>query len=720
MTLNPLRLSAFQRVIFSLVLGVFAGLFFGEPMGKLEFIGDIYIKLLQMTVIPYILVSLIGGLGRLDMEMAKKIGLRGGGLILFLWLLTMLSLLFLPLAYPNWTSASFFSTSLATEAVQLDLITLYIPSNPFYSLANTIVPAIVLFSIFVGVAMITVKDKDNFILSMHNLSDALMKIASVVAKSAPIGIFALSAAAAGTLEIDELSRLQIYLWAYLALWLILAIFTLPMLVSWSTPFTYGEVFKEAKLAMVTAFATGTVLVVLPMIAEGVKKLLAERNLDSEDSHSTIDALVPTAYSFPSVGTLMGIGFILFGAWFYGSPLSAEQYPLFTVLGVLTAFGSMAVALPFMLDFFKMPSDLFQLYLLGSVFTMRFATAMAAMHGIVISILGVSAMLGLLKWRKMFTIAAMSLVITAVTMLGLGLVLTKAIPYQYTGYQDLVKMQLAGKPVKVDKDANPPALNEFDLNYSRLDLIRERGKLRVGYVKDRLPFAFRNEHGEVVGYDMELMHVLARDLGVELDVVKIKWDEAEQELSQGRIDILVGGITISTNRALKFNFSHSYRDETLGLIVPDHMRSAFAEMKKIESMEELTLGATSFRYQEASIHDAFANAKLVEVSTPRKFLRGEMPEVDALIYTAETASAWTLIYPQWSVVVPKGLHKKSPMAFALPRNHPEWQNFVNTWLDYQLKSGLGEKAYKHWILGEIKKEKTEKRWSIAKDVLGWMQ
>jgi Na+/H+-dicarboxylate symporter len=84
-------------VIVSLVLGVIAGIFFGEPMGELEILGDAYIKLLQMTVIPYIMVSLIGGLGRLDMNMAKRIGLRGGGLILFLWLLTLLTLLFLPL-----------------------------------------------------------------------------------------------------------------------------------------------------------------------------------------------------------------------------------------------------------------------------------------------------------------------------------------------------------------------------------------------------------------------------------------------------------------------------------------------------------------------------------------------------------------------------------------------------------------------------------------------
>lgn len=718
MTLNPLRLTPFQRVIASLVAGVLVGLFFGEPMGKLAFLGDVYIRLLQMTVIPYILVSLISGLGRLEMDMARRIARRGGGLILFLWLLTMLSLLFLPLAYPTWTSASFFSTSLVAESPALDLMSLYIPSNPFYSLANTIIPAIVLFSIFLGVAMITVSNKDNFLLSMNNLGDALMKIASVVADSAPIGIFALSATAAGTLEIQELSRLQVYLWVYLSLWLILAIFTLPMLVAWGTPFRYREVIKEAKLAMVTAFATGTVLVVLPMIAERTRHLLSERKLESDDANSTIDVLVPTAYSFPSVGTLMGIGFILFAAWFYGSPLGIDQYPTFTILGLLTAFGTMPVALPFMLNFFKLPSDLFQLYLLGSVFTMRFATAMAALHGIVICILGVCAMMNRLKWRRVLTVAGASLCVTAVAMTALGFLLTKTIPYEYTGYRDLVDMELTGQTVKVNNEADPDPLDDAARTKSRIDVIRQRGSLRVGYFKNRLPFAFRNKHGHVVGFDMELVHVLASDLGVRLDVVQIEWDNAGEELAGGRVDLVIGGISISADRALKLNFSDSYRDETLGLIVPDHLRNQFSDMSRIDAMKGLKIGATPFRFKEGSGQDSFKNAEIVEIESPRQFLNGELPDIDAMIYTAESAAAWTLIYPDWTVVVPKGLDKKAPMAFALPKNQPEWHNFINSWLNYHMKSGLGEQAYKYWILGQVRK-KGEHRWSVIQDILGWV-
>ena len=58
------KLSPFKRVMVALVLGVFTGLFFGEIAGILDIIGKAYVRLLQMTVLPYILAATVGGLGK--------------------------------------------------------------------------------------------------------------------------------------------------------------------------------------------------------------------------------------------------------------------------------------------------------------------------------------------------------------------------------------------------------------------------------------------------------------------------------------------------------------------------------------------------------------------------------------------------------------------------------------------------------------------------------
>ena len=142
-----------------------------------------------------------------------------------------------------------------------DPLELYIPSNPFYAAANAIVPAIVAFSMALGVALIPVNNKDGLLEALANIGDLLMKIASAVTKFAPFGLFAIAASAVGTLQLDELTRLQVYFFGYLTSWLVLTFWTLPALVAWATPCSFREAMNVARVPMVTAFATGSVLVV---------------------------------------------------------------------------------------------------------------------------------------------------------------------------------------------------------------------------------------------------------------------------------------------------------------------------------------------------------------------------------------------------------------------------------------------------------------------------
>ncbi len=711
------RISPFWRVILGLALGVFFGLFVGEPASALAIVGDAYIRLLQMTVLPYVLVSLIAGLGSLDADMAKRIGTRGGAVILALWAATLGTLVCLPLAYPNWTSAAFFSTSLVADAGAFDPLALYLPANPFYVLGHGVVPAVVLFGISLGLALIPVTNKGGLLRGLNNLSDALMKIASFVGKVAPIGIFAISASAAGTLQPEELGRLQVFLWVYLTAWAVLAFWTVPAIVAWATPFSYRDVVVHAREAMVTAFATGTVLVVLPMIAEQSKALLKEKGMDNPETQTAIDILVPTAYSFPSVGTLLGLGFVLFAAWYIGSPLSVADYPGFVSVGALVAFGSMAVAIPYMLDFFSMPADLFQLYLLGSVVTARFATGLAAMHGVAVCLLGASAVVGRLSKRRLLQMIGISIGIAALAMLGLGFVLTKAIPYAYQGEQALVSMELLWTPVEAEQVELPSPLSRKDRERARLDVVRERGTLRAGYLPDRLPFAYRSSRGDIVGYDLDLLHQIAGDLDVTLELVRVGQVEAIAALRDGNLDILAGGIDVTPQLAIEVAFSDSYIDQSAGFAVADHRRDEFVDLEQIREIVGLRIGIGKETHYRAMLEKLLPDAEFVVLDSPRVFYRDKSAGVDILATSAQAGSAWTLVYPDFSIVVPRDLRINGSTAFALPLRDDAFVRYINTWLELAEKNGLSEGLFRHWILGQDNTHSSP-RWSILKDVLGW--
>ena len=62
------RLSLSARILIGLLSGVACGLFFGETVGWMEVVGEVFVGLLQMTVLPYVVVALTANIGRLTVD----------------------------------------------------------------------------------------------------------------------------------------------------------------------------------------------------------------------------------------------------------------------------------------------------------------------------------------------------------------------------------------------------------------------------------------------------------------------------------------------------------------------------------------------------------------------------------------------------------------------------------------------------------------------------
>ena len=359
------------RIFIGLFSGVATGLFFGELVADLKILGDIFIKLLQMTVLPYIVVSLIAGLGHMNGGQARRLALRGTAVLAVIWAIAMAVIFIAPLAFPTLDTASFFSAPGTANGAEHNLLELYLPHNIFYSLSNNLVPAVVLFSIFMGAALISVEDKRHILPVFDTLSTALSRINGLIVQLTPIGIFAIAAAAAGTMTIDELSRVQVYLVTYIALALLITFWIFPGLVSAVSGVPFKAVLVTFRDALVTAFATGNQFVVLPLIAENCKSLLAGQNLPEREADSAIDIIVPVSFNFPSLGKLLVLLFVLFAAWFTDIELSAGDRMTLAFNGLFSLFGSINVAVPYLLDSLRIPNDMFQLFLVTGIVVGRF-------------------------------------------------------------------------------------------------------------------------------------------------------------------------------------------------------------------------------------------------------------------------------------------------------------------------------------------------------------
>ena len=112
------------------------------------------------------------------------------------------------------------------------------------------------------------------------------------------------------------------------------------------------------------------------------------------------------------------------------------------------------------------------------------------------------------------------------------------------------------PARQYNDELPPVETGLAVA-GRLAIIENRGSVRVGYLKESLPFAFRNNKGEVVGFDVEMAHNLSTDLGVKLDMVRIEREDIGKLLKSGQVDIVMSGLAITPTRARQWAFGATW-------------------------------------------------------------------------------------------------------------------------------------------------------------------
>ncbi len=707
-------------VLVGFILGVICGLFFGELAAVLSPIGRAYVRLLQMAIIPYIMVSLIAGLGRLTPQQASRIAIWGGAVLMLILSSGMILMLLIPLAFPNWEAANYFSSSLLSEPQEVDFVSLYISANPFDSLANTVVPAIVLFSLIMGVAVMQSESKKPLLALLTSLDEALMNITRFVVKLAPVGIFAISANAAGTLDITAFDKLQVYVWGYLLLWALLFFALLPGLLIGLTPITYKEIFTAFRIPFITSFVTGSVLVVLPMMIEEIRRILETHDIADDETEATVDVLIPTTFNFPSVAMLLVLSFVLFSGWYSGNPVPLASYPQFAITGLFVAFGGSNIALPFLLDMFRLPADMFQLFLVANVITNLFFMALSAMNLAVITLLAIFFIKRRISPRPkiLLTLLGLLFVVAPLMLKGMGSLIENTIAYEYRGYSEFVSRGLTGTRVMVRNNTYQEDLTEVDFTRSRLESIKTSGWLRVGHSSDALPWAFHNKDGEAVGYDIELLHGLASSLEVGLEITKVEQKQVAQALASGQIDIYASGMTIDVGLLGGFDVSKPYAEATLGLLVPDHRRKEFQNLNRSSTLDDYTIAVLGSPLLENALNNLMPGTEVLSIESPREFLRGNQEKIDAIIMSAEAASAWTLIYPQFSVVVLRSGRTSVPIVFALPLQDEKFADYINIWISASSSLGIMDQAYEHWILGR-NTDTRQARWSVIRDLLHWV-
>ncbi|MGB5639853.1 MAG: cation:dicarboxylase symporter family transporter, partial [Sedimenticolaceae bacterium] len=500
-----------------------------------------------------------------------------------------------------------------------------------------------------------------------------------------------------------------------------SLWILPGLVMALTPLSYRQVVGSTRDALLTAFATGSLFVVLPMLVEKSKDLIAQYAQEKERAEAAVEVIVPVSFNFPHAGKLFTLTFVLFAGWYSGYPVEIEDFPAVAAAGLASLFASASIAVPFILEIARVPSDLFELFLATGVINSRFATLLAAMFLLTLTLLGAFSMNGLIRVnpRRILRYVLISVAALALTIVTLRTVFTLTMDNAYDKDQIIAGMQLMDRSVPdkvyrimpVDIPPAPEGMN-------RLQLIKSRGLLRVCYNSSRMPFSYFNGDDELVGFDIALIHKLASSLGVRLEFLPADYQQAVPvHLKLGDCDIGTGMLA-SPDLAVDLTVSEPYLDLEPAFLVLDHKRNHFYDLEAVANTPGLSVAVMESDYFRRRVMAALPDATIREALSPLQFIKDQGRRFDTMVMPAQEAAAWSLLYPEYSVVVPENSKAKVPMALPLPYEERALADYLRLWIDLNKKNGTIDALYDRWILGKHQTA-SQHRWSVIRNVLHWV-
>ena len=337
------KLSLGLQLLLALILGVIVAVIWPQFSGFYQFLGQAFIKLVNMVIIPLIFPIIV-------VAVASVIGKKSFGKILtktllyFFAVTTAITLLFVFSSYylgfgqgVNIGQTGGNIDGIANNVQLSEFLLGFIPSNIVKSISEGSLLPIIVFAIFLGYGIGSLKnDKTQKILEGFQIwIEAIYKIVTVVVKLSPIGIFGFIAKDVASTGIDKLVGLgQFVIGTYLA-YAVLILVVFPLIASiFKVP--YLTAFRENWSLLTLAFISGSSSVVLPSLLKDLKK--------QGHDESTIDLVVPLGYTFNLEGAAVYFSVAtIFIAHAYGIQLSLSSL-LFTVL-LLTLIGKTAATVP---------------------------------------------------------------------------------------------------------------------------------------------------------------------------------------------------------------------------------------------------------------------------------------------------------------------------------------------------------------------------------------
>ncbi|MBF4694439.1 dicarboxylate/amino acid:cation symporter [Fusibacter ferrireducens] len=328
------------KVFIGFGLGIILGLIFKEQILVIKPLGDLFLRLIKMIVVPLVFFSIISGVA--SMGDIKKLQRVGSKTLLYYFVTTAISgLIGLTVARALKPGAGFALDMIQNGTVEakeapkfMDTLLNMVPVNPFQSLVDGNLIQIIIFAVFVGIAITIIGEKGKPVKDIaDSLAEIMYKITGIVMAYSPIGVTALIAASVGEYGLKIFGPLsKLILADYVGMGLVLVLLytvMLKVIAKIGLKEFYKHIFKIWAVTASTTSSSGTLPVSIRTVEEdfNVKPELAGFTLPLGATMNMNGAAIYFAVA------------VVFVSQIYGIEMSFAQQGMIVLLSTMISVGA---------------------------------------------------------------------------------------------------------------------------------------------------------------------------------------------------------------------------------------------------------------------------------------------------------------------------------------------------------------------------------------------
>ena len=228
----------------------------------------------------------------------------------------------------------------------------------------------------------------------------------------------------------------------------------------------------------------------------------------------------------------------------------------------------------------------------------------------------------------------------------------------------------------------------------LAAIKEKGKLVVAVSPDYAPFEFRalvDGKDTIVGSDIDLAQAIADELGVELELSTMNFDNVLASVQNGKADIAISGLSYTEDRAKAYDFSESYYTSENAILVAADKADSY---KSLDDFSGKNVGVLKGSIEETLSKEQLKGANVVALPVMGDAISQlKAGQLDAVVLEAPVGAGYVaqnkdIVMSELALTVSEGDAK----VIAMPKNSPELKAAIDKVVVKLVEDG----TYKEYI------------------------